>query len=84
MKALRNIAHSSIPGWRRTMQKSAIKYWDLYLLVAPVLVWLILFKYRPMYGTVIAFQDFSPRPGDFGQRLGGIGAFRAFFSRIQF
>ncbi len=84
MKALRNIAHSSIPGWRRTMQKSAIKYWDLYLLVAPVLVWLILFKYRPMYGTVIAFQDFSPSRGILGSDWAGLEHFERFFRAYNF
>ncbi|KQV30323.1 sugar ABC transporter permease [Rhizobium sp. Root1203] len=33
--------------------------WQLYLLLAPMAVWFALFLYRPMYGLVIAFQDFS-------------------------
>jgi putative aldouronate transport system permease protein len=33
--------------------------WQLYLLLSPMAVWFALFLYRPMYGLVIAFQDFS-------------------------
>jgi len=33
--------------------------WQLYLLLAPLVVWFAVFLYKPMYGLVIAFQDFS-------------------------
>ncbi|WP_202916227.1 ABC transporter permease [Paenibacillus mesophilus] len=35
----------------------------LYTLLAPTLVLLVVFKYIPMYGVSIAFQDFSPFRG---------------------
>ena len=37
-----------------------------YLLIVPVMVWLILFCYKPMYGVLIAFQDYRPRLGFLG------------------
>ncbi|WP_313615780.1 sugar ABC transporter permease [Agrobacterium sp.] len=33
--------------------------WQLYLLLAPLAIWFALFLYKPMYGLIIAFQDFS-------------------------
>jgi putative aldouronate transport system permease protein len=33
--------------------------WQLYLLLAPMAIWFTLFLYKPMYGLIIAFQDFS-------------------------
>lgn len=39
------------------------KNWQLYLMVLPALVFLILFKYWPMLGIQIAFKDFSPTKG---------------------
>lgn len=33
--------------------------WQLYLLLAPMIVWFAVFLYKPMYGLIIAFQDFS-------------------------
>ena len=34
-----------------------------YLLVLPVVVYFIVFAYKPMYGLIIAFKDFSPGAG---------------------
>ncbi|QXC52416.1 sugar ABC transporter permease (plasmid) [Agrobacterium salinitolerans] len=33
--------------------------WQLYLLLAPMIIWFAVFLYKPMYGLIIAFQDFS-------------------------
>lgn len=35
------------------------KYWKAYLLVLPVVLFYILFCYKPMYGVIIAFKDFK-------------------------
>jgi putative aldouronate transport system permease protein len=35
------------------------KDWDLYLLLVPGLIFLLIFRYSPMYGLVIAFKDFN-------------------------
>ena len=48
--------------WRR-IKKSFTRYWQLYLLLIPVIVYLWLFNYVPMYGVQIAFRKFSPRKG---------------------
>ncbi|MDD6032364.1 MAG: hypothetical protein PUC47_02595 [Oscillospiraceae bacterium] len=37
--------------------------WQLYVLLLPALIWLILFAYYPMYGVIIAFKDFKMRSG---------------------
>ncbi|WP_322199809.1 ABC transporter permease [Acutalibacter intestini] len=37
--------------------------WQLYVLLLPALIWLILFAYYPMYGVIIAFKDFKMRGG---------------------
>jgi putative aldouronate transport system permease protein len=37
--------------------------WQLYVLLLPALIWLILFAYYPMYGLIIAFKDFKIRAG---------------------
>ncbi|MBW7454371.1 ABC transporter permease [Paenibacillus sepulcri] len=33
--------------------------WDLYLLLVPGILFILLFKYTPMYGIIIAFKDFN-------------------------
>ena len=37
--------------------------WPLYIMVVPALVALIIFNYGPMYGVVIAFQNYNPGLG---------------------
>jgi len=33
--------------------------WQIYVLLAPTIIWFILFLYKPMYGLQIAFKDYS-------------------------
>ncbi len=64
----------------RTVRRSFIKYWDLYLILIPVLVYFILFKFLPMYGLQIAFRDYKPRRGFWGSDWVGLKHFIRFFS----
>jgi len=33
--------------------------WQLYVMLLPTIIWLLLFLYKPMYGLQIAFKDYS-------------------------
>jgi len=55
-----------------------------YFVVTPVLVWLILFCYKPMYGIIIAFQDFKVTRGISGSRFVGLYQFQRFFKDVYF
>ncbi len=57
---------------------------ELYLLLIPLIAFYIIFKYVPMYGSVIAFQDFSPRLGITGSDWVGFKNFIDFFSDKSF
>lgn len=35
------------------------KDWELYVLLLPLVIWLVFFAYKPLYGIVIAFKDYS-------------------------
>ena len=37
--------------------------WQLYMLVLPAFIWLVIFMYVPMYGVIIAFKDYNPSLG---------------------
>lgn len=54
----------------------------LYFMIIPVLIFYLVFMYKPMYGAIIAFMDY--RPGDPGKRLGGRGAVCPIFSQSIF
>lgn len=53
--------------------------WSLYLMVLPVLAFYMIFCYKPMYGALIAFKDFSPRLGVMGSPWIGLENFMDFF-----
>ncbi len=58
-------------------------YW-LYILVAPIVIYFIIFRYLPMFGVVIAFQRFSPFLGVLKSPWVGFLHFRLFFRSIYF
>ena len=60
------------------IKKDLRRNWVLYLMVLPVIVWYILFCYKPMYGALIAFQDYRPAQG-FGVNWVGLKHFIRFF-----
>lgn len=66
------------------LMKSARKYWDLYLLLVPVVAYFVLFKYLPMYGLQIAFKDYTPRKGYWGSPWVGFEHFIRFLSSYNF
>ena len=57
--------------------------WMLYLFTVPALLYILIFKYLPMAGIVIAFQKFNPVKGLFGSKWIGFENFRFFFRGSQ-
>ena len=55
-----------------------------YALILPVLVYLALFAYKPMYGLVIAFKNYKTTRGFAGSDYVGLMWFRAFFNDSYF
>ncbi|WP_440115385.1 ABC transporter permease [Paenibacillus sp. QZ-Y1] len=64
--------------------KSLKKHWELYLLVLPPVLYLLIFKYIPMVGVQIAFKDFSVVKGIWGSPWVGLKHFEAFFESPNF
>ncbi|MDL2234314.1 ABC transporter permease subunit [Ruminococcaceae bacterium OttesenSCG-928-L11] len=58
--------------------------YSLYLLVLVVIVYYILFHFKPMYGALIAFQDYSPSKGMGGSPWVGLKHFVRFFQGPYF
>ncbi len=53
-------------------------------MLAPPLLWLILFKYWPMYGIQIAFRNFNAVDGVTGSPWVGLANFERFFNSYNF
>ncbi len=61
-----------------------LKYWDLYLLMVPGLLFFIIYKYVPMWGIVIAFQDYSIFTGVLESKWVGFKHFERMFEAEEF
>lgn len=73
----KNIPNAERLGAR--IRRDWIRNRSLYIMVIPVLLFYILFHYKPMYGTIMAFMDYSPRLGFAGSEWGGFDNFIRFF-----
>ena len=56
----------------------------LYVLALPVVAYYLIFNYYPMYGVLMAFQDFKPALGIWGSRWVGLKHFEKFIGGIYF
>ena len=56
----------------------------LYLLMVPGIIYFMIFKYLPMWGVVIAFENFVPFSGVFKSEWVGLKWFEYFFSNPAF
>jgi len=60
------------------------KNYDLYILLIPGLVFIILFRYMPMYGLITAFQDYNIFQGVLKSPFVGFKHFRSLFVSQKF
>lgn len=58
--------------------------WQLYLLVMLPLAFVIVFKYLPMTGLVIAFKDYKIARGFWGSEWAGLQVFQDLFAKPDF
>jgi putative aldouronate transport system permease protein len=59
-------------------------YYGTYIMALPVILFFVIFAYFPMYGVIIAFQNYSPIRGIFGSEFIGFQHFTDFFSSFFF
>ena len=67
------VPKASLGAW---IKKDIIKNYQLYLLMIPGFLLLILFKIGPVGAMVIAFEDFSAAKGVFGSTWVGLENFK--------
>ena len=58
--------------------------YQLYLILLVPFVWIIIFRYMPMYGAQIAFRNYSVSRGIWGSEWVGLAQFRRFVTSYQF
>lgn len=75
---------AAVPGKFNRLMKEIFKCRYLYLLALPGLLFFLIFKYVPMFGVLIAFQNYSPFKGVFHSPWVGFEHFQRFFSNPDF
>ena len=60
--------------------KDIKKNWLLYAMILPVVVWFLIFCYKPMYGVLMAFKDYKIKLGIMESPWVGFKHFRRFFN----
>lgn len=68
----------------RAWKRSLSNYWQLYLLLIPVVANFVLFHYMPMTGIQIAFKDFTLIEGIWDSAWTGFTHFIRFFKAYNF
>lgn len=68
---------------KNTLKKMA-KKWQLYVLLAPAVIYFLVFKYYPMYGVQIAFKNYRAMDGILGSEWVGFEHFARFFNSYFF
>lgn len=79
-------AQAAVPQTKRKhpLVVNVKKHWMLYLMILPGILFYIIFKYIPLAGSVIAFQDYQILRGILASPWVGLDNFRYLFSYQDF
>lgn len=69
---------------KKTCWQKMLHSWQLYVLLLPTVVYLLIFNYLPMAGIQIAFKDYKMSKGIWDSAWVGMKHFNYFFNSVQF
>ncbi len=72
------------PGTRGYVLKRLKESWQWYILLLPAFVYLVIFEYAPMYGILMAFENYRPKKGILGSDWVWFNNFIRFFKNPYF
>ncbi|MFC5448879.1 ABC transporter permease [Paenibacillus aestuarii] len=78
--------HTLVYQFATQRQKWAFirKYWPIYLISIPGIIYFVIFKYIPLFGSVIAFQNYNIFKGITGSPWVGLDNFKRIFQYAEF
>lgn len=75
-------------GQKKSLKRVLVKDFKMnkwkYLMILPVVIYIAIFNYKPMYGVLIAFQNYRPAVGMAGSKWVGFDNFIRFFQDFNF
>mgnify|MGYP002395407281 CR=1 FL=1 len=69
---------------RKKLMNNIIKHRQIYILLAPGFLFLVLFKFVPMWGLILAFKEYNPFAGILASKWVGFKFFIELFSDKNF
>ena len=78
------VAFAKPKNKKSTIWKKIWNYKWIYLMLLPVMLYYLIFKYIPMYGVVIAFKDYNVFQGVFASPWCGFDVFKKIFASKNF
>lgn len=71
-------------SFRERVVKDFKRNWMIYLMLLPIIIYYLIFKYGPMFGLSIAFMDYKPAKGILNSNFVGFKHFKNFFTNYYF
>lgn len=65
---------------QKPLGRRLLRYWPLYVMLLPAIVYYVLICYVPIAGSVLAFKDYSFNKGIWGSPWVGLKYFKTFFT----
>ncbi len=78
--AKKELTASARRSWKQELKRD----WVVYLLFVPIIVYEIIFHFLPMFGIVMAFEDYNVVDGYFGSKWVGLQNFVDLFTGEDF
>jgi len=75
---------ASIAPAKRSWWSRLGSQWQLMIMSVPMLLYVLLFNYAPLWGWLTAFQDYQPKKGLAGSKWVGLDNFKFLFGRQDF
>ena len=74
----------AVPNRKKGFFRTLFGQWQLMVMSVPMMLYVLLFNYGPLWGWLTAFQDYKPRQGLAGSKWVGLENFRFLFGREEF
>ena len=72
------------PKKKKSFLRTLGRQYQLMIMSVPMLLYVLLFNYAPMWGWIIAFQEYKPELGLLGSKWVGMENFKFLFSKQDF
>lgn len=69
---------------KESLVENIRKFWPLYVMVLPGVIFIVLFRFVPLFGSIIAFQNYSVTKGIWGSTWVGLKNFQDLFKYPDF